>query len=189
MTCSHPLELDALLAYWLGEATTAEAERVEEHVFGCADCTRRLEWLAALADGVRAAVAAGRVGMIASPRFAAAMKEAGLRVREYRLNPGDTVSCTLGAADHAVVAHVRAPLAGVRRLDAVLRLEVGGVEHPELRIADVPFDEAASELLFVPRAAPLRTMPAHTLRVRLVAVGEAGDAALGDYTFAHTPSA
>jgi hypothetical protein len=186
MTC--PIGLEVLVAYWLGEATIVEAEEVEQHMFACAQCAGRLEWLAALSDGVRAAVAAGRVSVIVSPRFAVVMKEAGLRVREYRLGPGDTVSCTLRADEHAVVARVRAPLAGVRRLDALLRLEVGGVEHSEMRIADVPFDETADELLFMPFAAPLRTMPSHTLHVRLVSVGEAGEAALGDYTFAHTPS-
>jgi hypothetical protein len=31
-------------------------------------------------------------------------------------------------------------------------------------------------------------MPAHTLRVQLVAVDQAGERPLGEYTFAHTPS-
>jgi hypothetical protein len=30
-------------------------------------------------------------------------------------------------------------------------------------------------------------MPAHTMRMRLVAVDEAGERPLGEYTFAHTP--
>jgi hypothetical protein len=33
----------------------------------------------------------------------------------------------------------------------------------------------------------LRDLPAHTFRVRLVAVDEAGEHPLGDYTFEHTP--
>jgi hypothetical protein len=33
----------------------------------------------------------------------------------------------------------------------------------------------------------VRGLPANTLRVRLVAVDEAGERALGEYTFAHTP--
>ena len=53
--------------------------------------------------------------------------------------------------------------------------------------ADLPFDPAAGEVLFLPSAAALRKMPAHTMRVRLVAVDEAGERPLGEYTFAHTP--
>jgi hypothetical protein len=51
----------------------------------------------------------------------------------------------------------------------------------------VPFDPAAGEVLFIPPAAALKAMPAHTVRMRLIAVGEAGEAPLGEYTFVHTP--
>jgi hypothetical protein len=34
----------------------------------------------------------------------------------------------------------------------------------------------------------LRKLPANTLRVQLLAVDEAGERPLGEYTFAHTPS-
>jgi hypothetical protein len=42
-------------------------------------------------------------------------------------------------------------------------------------------------VLFIPPAAALKAMPAHTVRMRLIAVGEAGEAPLGEYTFVHTP--
>lgn len=182
------LELEKLAAYWLGELPAAEAEKAEEHFFACEACAGRLEWLAELSDGVRTAVRTGALGMVVSARFIEAMKRAGMRLREYRTDPGITTQCTIRADEDAVISRIRAPLTGVTRLDMVNRLEVGGVAQGEVRVEDLPFDAASGELVFIPPPAALKKMPAHTLRVRLVAVQEAGERVLGDYTFAHTPS-
>ena len=56
-----------------------------------------------------------------------------------------------------------------------------------MRLADVPFDAETGEVL-IPSAAWLKTMPAFTMRMRLIAVGEAGEKQIGDYTFNHSPS-
>jgi len=180
------VDLETLVAWWLGEAPATEGEKVEEHVFACARCAARLEWLAALAEGVRAAVRGGRVGLFVSAGFVDALAREGLRLREYRLDPGASVSCTIGADDDAVVSRLRAPLAGVRRIDVLHRVSAGGVEAPEERIADVPFDAAAGEVLLIPGAAALKAMPSHTVHVRLVAAGEGAERPLGEYTFLHT---
>lgn len=178
---------ETLLAWWLGELAEAEAAPVEAHLFGCAHCTRRGEALAALGAGVRAAVREGRVTVFISKGFLEGMLAQGLRLREYLLQPGERVDCTLLAGDDGVVSRVRAPLGGVTRIDALQRVEVGGALVAEARIEDVPFDPAAGEVLFVPSAAALRKMPAHTVTVRLVSVEEGGERELGEYTFAHTP--
>ena len=187
MICERPLPFETLTAWWLGELRETEAEAVEEHLFSCAHCARRGEELAALAAGVRTAVRSGAVGLAVSAPFVERLKEAGLRLREYRLAAGETVNCTLRADEDAVVSRLRAPVAGVTRLDVLQRLEVGGVEAPEVRVEDVPFDPEAGEVLFVPTPAWLKQMPAHTFRVRLVAVGAGGEAAIGEYSFVHTP--
>jgi anti-sigma factor RsiW len=182
------LELERLAAYWLGELAAAEAEKAEEHFFACEACAGRLEWLAELSDAVRAAVRTGALGMIVSAPFVEAMKRAGMRLREYRTDPGTTTRCTIRADEDAVISRIRAPLTGVTRVDMVNRIEVGGVTQGEVRVEDVPFDAAAGELVFIPPAAALKKMPAHTMRVRLLAVGAPGERVIGDYTFAHTPS-
>lgn len=187
MNCQTPLPIEMLTAWWLGELPEPEEQALEEHLLACADCARRGEELAALAAGVRAAVRSGAVGLTVSAPFVERMKAAGLRLREYRVPAGETVSCTLRADEDAVVSRLSAPLAGVTRIDALQRLEVGGVEEPEVRVEDVPFDPASGEVLFVPTPAWVKRMPAHTFRVRLVAVEAAGEAAIGDYTFAHRP--
>lgn len=184
MTETHPIDFETLVAYWLGELPEAREAGLEEHLFACAHCSGCLEELAALAAGVHAVVRLGKLGMVVSQPFVQALKHAGLRLREYRLEPGESVHCTLGADDDAVVSHVRAPLAGVKRVD-VVRLLAGG--EAEERLADVPFDPATGEVVVIPSAAWLRTMPAFTMHMRLVNVGEVGESPLGEYTFRHSP--
>ena len=184
MTCASPIALERLLAYWLGEEREEDQGTIEEHLLACAQCSQRLEWLAALASAVRTAVQQGRVDVVVSEPFVRAMKQAGLRLREYRLEPGGSVNCTIRPDDDAVVSRIRAPLSGVKRLD-VVRIQGG---EAEARIDDVPFDAETGELLMIPSAAWLRTMPAFTMRLRLIAVGEAGESELGEYTFLHSPS-
>ena len=185
MTCANPIAFETLVAYWLGEMPEQPVATLEEHLFACAHCSQRLEQLATLAAGVRAAVEAGRVSMVVSGRFVEAMKQAGLRVREYRVDPGGSVNCTIAPEDDAVISRLRAPLAGVKRLDLV-RAHSG--DAPPQRITDLPFDVAAGEVFVIPPAAWLKTMPAFTMRMRLIDVGESGETPIGEYTFNHSPS-
>jgi hypothetical protein len=185
MACGNPIDFDSLVACWFGELSDEHEARIEEHLLGCADCSARCEELAAIAAGVRAVVRQGKAGMVISEPFLQAMKQAGMRLREYPVEPGGSVNCTIGADDDGVVSRLRAPLAGARQLDVVQELGEGG---PEVRAADVPFDEQTGEVILIPPAAWLRSMPAFTMRMRLVSVGEAGEAALGEYTFVHSPA-
>jgi anti-sigma factor RsiW len=181
-------ELERLAAYWLGELPAAEAQEAEEHFFACEACVRRLEWLAELSDGVRTAVRTGALGMVVLQPFVEAMKRAGMRLREYRTDPGMTTHCTMRADEDAVISRIRAPLTGVTRVDMVTGIEVADVAQGEVRAEDVPFDAATGEVVFIPPPAALKKMPAHTIRVKLLAVERAGERVLADYTFAHTPS-
>ena len=181
------VDLDAIIGYWLGELPSATEASIEEHYFGCTYCSRRFEEIAALGVGVRSAIRRGKLGVVVSVQFVEAMRRAGLRLREYRLEPGGSVNCTIRQDDDAVISRVRASLAGVKRVDVVHRQSIGGVEEPEVRLEDVPFDAATGEILLIPPAAKVKAMPAYTLRTRLIAVDEAGEAPLGEYTFRHSP--
>ncbi|HWA38807.1 MAG TPA: zf-HC2 domain-containing protein [Burkholderiales bacterium] len=186
--CKDPIALETLAGWWLGELPASEAERVEAHFFACAHCAGRAEWLAALSEGVRVALRSGAFGMAVSAPFVEEMKRAGLRLREYRNDPGGRLNCTMAADDDAVVSRLRAPLAGVKRLDMVQRVEVPGAPALEIRLDDVPFDPASGEVLLVLPPAALKKMPAHTASMRLFAVGGQEARLLGEYTFSHTPS-
>lgn len=185
MTCANPIGFETLVAYWLGEVPEAAETALEEHLLACAHCSARLEQLAAIAAGVRAAVEGGRVSLVVSGRFVETMRKAGLRLREYRVDPGGSVNCTIAPEDDAVISRLRAPLAGVTRLDLVRTLSG---DAPPQRITDLPFDAAAGEVFVIPPAAWLKTMPAFTMRMRLIDVGERGETPIGEYTFDHSPS-
>ena len=186
--CAKPIEFEALVAYWLGELPAAAEAPIEEHIFGCVDCTRRLEELATLVLGIRAAVRNGAVRAVITKPFLEDMKRQGMRIREYRLAPGGRVACTIRADDDAVVSRLQVSLAGVKRVDALQSLDLGDGDVQQWRLEDVPFDPNADEVLSMPSATALKKLPAHMFRVQLVAVDEAGERPLGEYTFAHTPS-
>jgi anti-sigma factor RsiW len=186
--CAKPIGFEALAAYWLGELAPDAEASIEEHFFGCDLCARRLEELAALASGVRAAVLNGSVQAVITQPFLEQLKRQGMRVREYQVVPDGRVACTIRADDDAVVGRMQVPLTGVKRVDAVEALDLGDGRVRRWRLEDVPFDPDAGEVLSLPSAAALRQLPAHTLRVELVAVDDAGERLLGAYTFAHTPS-
>jgi hypothetical protein len=185
MSCTHPIDFETLIAYWMGELSEEREAPLEEHLFGCAHCTGRLEEVASLAEGVRAAVQDGRLTLFVTEPFVEAMKQAGLRLREYALDPGASVNCTIRADDDAVVSRIRAPLSGVKRLDII---QGGLANHPDVRIADVPFDQASGEVVMIPSATWLKSMPAFTLHTRLVSVIDGEDEPVGEYTFNHSPS-
>lgn len=176
------LDFPLLLDYWLGES---EDDAIEEHLLGCGECSGRLEWLAALGEGIRGVFRRGAVRAVLSRGMVQALKDRGLRLREYRVPAGGSVQCTIDAADDFVLSRLEAPLAGVRRLDLELLDALGAARD---RLEDIPFDPAAGEVLVLPAAAPLRLQPAHVERMRLVAVAEGARRALGEYTFFHTPS-
>lgn len=172
-------EFTKLVDYWFGDLAPDEEAAFEEHLFGCAECTAKLEALAALGAAVRAAWRQGAVRAVISRALYEAMKKEDLTLREYHMAPGESVACTITAADDFVVSRLTAPLAGVQRLDVVTS---------DGRLEDVPFDAAAGEVLVCPAPAALKRRGAFTHRVRLVAVEERGERVLGEYTFLHTPS-
>jgi hypothetical protein len=181
--CTSPIELEALVGYWLGELETGREQALEEHLFACGHCSARLEELARLGAGVRAVFRSGALTTVISAPFLEKLKAEGLRLREYRVAPGGSVDCTILAQDDFVVSRLSADLAGVRRLDLFLDVVGGGTYHA---VHDVPFRPEAREVLVLPSPAALKKMPSHVARMRLVAVDEAGSRTLGEYTFNHS---
>ena len=186
-TTRHPDEAQ-LLAYGLG-GLPAEAEvGLDEHLLGCSECSARLEALATLATGVRAAFRQGRLTSFLSADFVERLRAQGLRLREYRVPRDGSVLCTVTPDDDLVVGRMQAPLADVARVDLVSRI----AGQPDERGEDVPFDRARGEVLIAPDLVRLRAMPGHTQRIELFAVAADGATTrLGEYTFnhqAHKPS-
>lgn len=183
MDCRAPVSDATLVEYWLGELAHEDEQRIEEHCFGCASCSARLAEFAALGEGIRAAFRGGALHAVISPAVLGTMRRAGLRLREYPVAPGGSVQCTVEAADDFVISHLAVPLGGIERLDLLYRAGDG----PEARLEDIPFDPTTGEVLYCPPPAHLKTMPAHTARVRLVGYARGAPRSLGEYTFNHTP--
>jgi hypothetical protein len=173
-----------LLEYWLGELSEATELRFDEHLFACAACSERLRMIVELGAAIRGEFVRGALNIVLPSPFMARVKAAGLRVREYRLEPGGSVNCTITPDDDLVVAYLHAPLRDVGRLDVLIDDETIG----KLRANDVAFDPAAESLVAVTSSVFLRTLKHSQQRVRLVAVDGALERVIGDYTFNHSPS-
>lgn len=183
-SCAEPIPFGTLIEYWLGELGEKDEARIEEHFLGCAQCSAALDALVALGEGVRTAFENGAVQAVLSAAFVTTMKEHGMRVREYPVAPGGSVYCTIGKDDDAVIGRLKAPLAGLGRVDVVGTDEAGRLLF---RLDDVPYDPATGEVLISPPAAALKQMPAHTERVQLLAVEPQGEREIAHYTFFHAP--
>jgi hypothetical protein len=181
--CARPVPDDALLDWWAGELAPPQRRRLEEHLLSCGACSARAHAASALAGGVRELAREGRLGLVVLPAVLERLRREERKVREYRVAPGGGVRCTVGPEDDVVLARLAADLGGVSRLDLVARVD----EDPEARLADLPFDVAAGEVVFSPPVDVLRAQPAHVQRLRLLAVEPQGERLLGEYTFDHRP--
>ena len=180
--CRAPLDEDTLIAYWLGELDEAAEARIDEHVLGCDACGRALSQIVDLGDGIRAAFRRGSVRAFVSRAFVERVVERGTRVREYRVPCNGSVNCSVAPDDDLLAAHLEAPLAGVKRIDALSYVD----DAPPEVFRDLPFEAASDEVVLAPKIAYVRTLPSHSQRVRLVAVDDGGERVIGDYTFNHS---
>ena len=173
-----------LLAYWLGELDEAGAEAVEEHLFRCDACGARLRELILLGGAVRKALLKGEFGTVVTPSFTRRLSAAGVRIREYHLEPGGSVNCTVAPEDDLVISHLRVEVGDVRQIDLIVDDGDGGSTHRSRHIA---FNAGTGEVTLIPPVALLRTLGKDRQRMRLMAVDKSSERLLGEYTFNHSP--
>jgi len=182
--CATPAALAKLAAYWFRELDAADETELEEHLFACAECGARLRQLVQLGDGTKRAIREGHLRAVLPAPFVRALKESGVRVREYRLEPGGSVLCTVTPEDDLVIAHLHAPLQDVRRLDVAIHDVTAGANW---RFEDVAFDSTADEVVMLPNVAELRRLTYATQHVKLLAVDSTTERVIAEYTFNHSP--
>lgn len=173
---------ETLLAWWLDELDEEEALEVEAHLFECDECGARLRELLRLRAGVRGALLNGDVAGAFSREFIDKLREDGLRIREYHVDAGGSVACTVAPEDDLVVSYLRAPLGDIRQLD--VEFEFGGQTH---RAAHLPFNAQTNEVAVIVPTAQLKQMGAFIQRNRLYAVTLDSERLVGEYTFNHSP--
>jgi len=182
--CNWRAPLTTMVEYWLGELNPTQESTIEEHLFGCEECHARLRHLVDLGRDIRETVRSGEIGMVLTPAFVARLQRSGMHVREYRLQPGGSVNCTIAPEDDLVVAHLHAPLGGIKRLDLVGRDETSGANW---RIKDIAFVPDAGHVALANDSVALRRLPFATLRMELRAVEGAEERVVASYTFNHSP--
>lgn len=184
MSCASSLDAATLAEYWLGTLVAAEEESVEEHLFACEECGVRLDWVIALAEGLRAVTREGSLLTVVSEAFLKRAEEEGLRVRQYAPAPGESVQCTVTAQDDLLVGRLAAKLNTAKRIDLSL-CDPGGVE--QFRLRDIPFEPAAGCVLWQQSITFAKAAPTSTMVAKLIEVGDSGsENLLGEYTFCHT---
>ncbi len=174
-------ELDRLIALALGELDPPEEAAVEEHLLACADCAATAEQLLTLGAGARDLIRQGAVGFADAGPLVQELESAGLVSRTYRIAPGHSVACSVGAADIYSATTLEADLTGVTRLDVVRTTPAG-----TLRVDDIPFDAARGCVTLLTPSALLRTFPSMRVTIQLIAVDPGGERLLGEYGLDHT---
>ena len=182
--CRNRLSLEEMVDYWLDELPRDRQAAFEEHLLSCDVCSQALAEISELTEAICHLARSGALRGIVTRSFVKRVSDEGLRLREYRLAPGEQVACSVSYSDDLLVGRLRADLSESKRVDLVVCNARG--EEVE-RWKDIPFHGAAGEVVFTERMETLRALPATTQRVKLVAVGDEGERLLGDYTFNHTP--
>jgi hypothetical protein len=173
-----------LTDYWLGVLTPDEEGRVEEHYLDCGHCSSALEGVVALAAGIRKLAGEASLMMIVSPEFLRRAAENGMRIREYPVEPGGSVACTVTAEDDFLIGRLAADLRGLSRVDLSI-CDGRGVEL--IRLADIPFEAASGAVMWQQSISYAKAAPSGSMVARLLSVQEpAAERLLGEYTFIHT---
>lgn len=184
MRCTGRLDTATLADYWLGFLEQDEEERIEEHVFDCEECSRRLAEVQAMAEGVRVLARAGSLLMVVSESFLNHAGGQGLHIRRYDPPEGGSVQCTVTAEDDLLVGGLAANLTAAKQLDLSLCDSTG---NEQFRLVDIPFDAGSGSVLWQQSITFAKAAPTSTMVARLIDVRESGEeTVLGEYTFNHT---
>ncbi len=180
--CPAPIGFADVVDYWAGDLTRAEEDRIEEHVFRCADCARDVAAAEALGRGIAAVAREGRLHSVVSDAILNRLAADGVRVRMYTLEGAGIVPCAVWADDDLVVARIRADFAEVDSVTIVTR-QASGDEIG--RLSDVGVRPGQREILNAFSAAHLRMLPPTRVRVTVTAQTGSGERTIAEYTLEH----
>jgi len=183
--CAEPLRLSVLMDYWLGDVAPQVAKRVEEHFLGCASCSNRLRRLVALARSVRSLTHEGLIRAVVTSAFLESLVADGFAVKEYRIEQGGRVECTVTPYDELVASHLSVDLRDVDRVDVITCDDQG---REESRLDDIPFNAPLYEVVLLERTDYLRALSEGVKQVRLMGHDAGAQRVLGEYTFVYIRS-
>jgi hypothetical protein len=176
------LSFGELADYWTSDISTADAERIEAHVFACARCARLLAEAEQLQAGIGALARAGGFQAFVTDGFLNQLARDGVRIRSYSLDPGESIRCSAWADDEVMVARLRADFTGIAAVDAEMRLATG---ESWGQSTDVPVREGSTEIVLALPATMVRSAPQGPMRVTLRASGSPAGNVIAEYIFNH----
>lgn len=178
------ITLEELIQYMQGELAPDREGEVEELVFEDTQAARRLDAVVRLGQTLRALVRDGRLQSTLTTRTVESLARAGLTLRTYVVNPGETVPCTIAGED-LVVIRLRGGFDEAERVDVRMEGTFGGVPAPVERYEDVAVDRAAGEIVLVYPGDRIRSLPRSQFRYLVTS----GERSMGEYGLDHTPGA
>jgi hypothetical protein len=180
--CGKGTRVADLVDYWTGDLTGTDAERVEAHLFDCAECAHYLEEVAAIGSAVRGGMRGAQFQSIVTDSVLNALSRDGLRIRTYTPEPGKTIPCAVWPSDDLIVTRLRADFTGVEQLELLL-VRGDGVELS--RIKDIPVRDSTREIVDAVPAARLRELPACHLRLVLSGLRQGRQQVIAEYGLEH----
>jgi anti-sigma factor RsiW len=177
MTCQDPVSWATLVDYWAGEQDELATVALEEHLFGCADCTATSARVAAVTEALRAAIPP-----VISRRRVDQLRARGTRVLENDFAPGERREVQFSPdADLLVHRLGGLDLTGAQRVGFQITAESTGALIAT--VEEAPFDPAEGAVL-VACQRHYAAMPHDT--VMAVSIHRPGAAArIATYTILH----
>jgi Putative zinc-finger len=180
--CPAPIGFADVVDYWAGDLTQAEEDRIEQHVFSCAECARELAAAQTLARDIASVAREGRLHSVVTDSILNRLAADGVRIRTYTLEGSGVVPCAVWADDDLVVSRIRADFEGADSVTIVTR-QASGEEIA--RVSDIALLPGQHEILNAFSAAHLRKLPA--TRVHVTVTGQTGseERTIAEYTLEH----
>lgn len=144
-----------LVDYWASDLPAVEEAAVEDHAFACDACSRRMNAIGRLADGIARTVRRrGGFQVVATQAMVEQLERDGLVAHHYRAKLGDVVACHVRAEDDVIVTTIEADLKDIERVRYTL---MGAGRQLLFQQDDVPVDRATGLLVFSDPADVMRS--------------------------------
>jgi hypothetical protein len=141
--CGSPVPWERLVDYWAGaaELSPEEVDAIDEHLFGCADCSDASASAARIAQAVR-----HTVPPVVSEAEVAALRARGLALEENRFTPGRRQEVSFPPGVDILIHRLGGlDLSRADRVDVTVRVESSG---DVLFVSyDAPFNRDRGEVL------------------------------------------
>lgn len=141
MTCPNPIPWATLVDHWAGDLDETETVALDEHLFGCADCTATSARVSAVTEALR-----GALPPVVSRQQIERLRRRGARIQQNDFLPGDRREVQFRADVDLLIHRLGGlDLTGAERVGFQITAESTGA-----LVADVvaaPFDPAEGAVL------------------------------------------